>query len=103
MEKGIKGFFLPLPPHPFWGAVVVVAERLVSGFLVERQGRGGGGERRWVQSSTDWEGRVGQQPHPHTLGGDTRCQTPPTVALALTVLKKLLCVQTHFAVTQLWL
>lgn len=31
------------------------------------------------------------------------CQTPPTVALALTVLKKLLCVQTHFAVTQLWL
>lgn len=51
MGKGIKGFFLPLPPHPFWGAVVVVAERLVSSFLVEdeRQGRGGGGERRWVQ------------------------------------------------------
>ena len=55
------------------------------------------------KSGTGWEGHVCQQPRPHTLGGNTRCQTPPTAALALTVLKKLLGVQTHFAVTQLWL
>lgn len=105
MGKGIKGFFLPLP-HMLSGEQWLSWPRgWFQAFLLRMRGREGVEEGRGggCNSSTDWEGRVCQQPHPHTLGGDTRCQTPPTVALVLTVLKKLLCIQTHFAVTQLWL
>lgn len=67
---------------------------------------GGGGEKGYGVSGSNSRVIVcvTRSAYPHTLSGNLWAQLPMQVmALALITPRKLLCVQTQFAVTQLWL